>query len=821
MSQSALDGIRVVELSQGRMGAMCAKILADFGADVVKVEPPDGDPLRLVGPFVREGSTDESSGLFLYLNANKRGVCLDIQDEADRVDLNRLLRWAQVFVTDLGREQLEQLALTHAEVKAFNQDLVFTSVTHFGQTGPYSRFKGSDMVAFHMGGVGYETPAGSVTDLTSQPPLKSGGYQAEYQAAWTAATAAMIGLFHRDAYGEGQIVDVSAMEAISNMIRDKIGLYSYSIGDIAESRMKSYFSYLWCCKDGSISTTFSSPQWWEGFKRAMGDPEWLEFPQFKTRDARRNNMEALESRITDWLMGYTRNELVEILGKEGVPVFRVHSMAELVDSEQYNTRGVFVEQEHPVAGTVRQPGPPVHLSSTPWSLRRSAPTLGQHTVEVLAEIGRAEPQPVGTGLNGVHPSTPPRNADPEVSYDRSLPLAGFRVLDFGWVYAMPHCTQWLATMGAEVLRVESNGRLEWCRTAGNKGADGIEGINRAYSFNAINYGKLGITLNLKEARAGELLEELIAISDVVTENFTVGVLERMGFDYEKLRRIKPDLIMLSSTTLGSTGPDRFSTGWGPNIQSYSGMASITGYRDGPPATVAGNWPDFVTGTAMAFAVLAALHHRRRTGQGQHIDLSMAEVVTTMIPEAILEHTINGREPERIGNHDPQMAPHNVYPCDGHDQWVAISVTCDEEWRALCSTADHPEWMADEKFRTASDRKANEDALDDLIADWTRGLEPWEITEALQSAGVPAGPVLNVFDMFVDPHLIARRFMVEMDHPEVGPKVMAGLPAVFGAVPEIPYRHAPLLGEHNELVFKDMLGMTHGQFDRLVTDQVIY
>ncbi len=816
-----MAGVRVVELSVGRMGAACAKYLADFGADVVKVEPPEGDPFRQVGPFTGGEPHPERSALFLYLNANKRGVCLDVRKADGRRDLNLLLKTANVFVTDITRAQAAELSLDEAHVEALNPSLVYTSVTHFGRSGPYSDYRGSDLVAFHMGGVGYVTPTASVTDLAAHAPLKSGGYQAEYQAAWTAAAAIMIGLFHTETYGRGQTIDVSAMDAIASMVRDRIALYSYSIGDVAESRMKSFFSFLWHCKDGIVSTSFSSPHWWEGFKRAMGPQEWFEDPRFATRNARRQHMEEVEVRITDWLTGYTREELVGILGREGVPVFPVHSVAELLESSQYASRGVFVDQHHPVAGALRQPGPPARLSATPWRIRRPAPTLGEHTAEALAEArglasGAAPDAPCGS-----HPESPPRNAEQDVCYEGSLPLAGIRVLDFGWVYAMPHCTQWLAAMGAEVLRVESNGKLEWCRTMGNHGADGIHGVNRAYSFNALNDSKLGVTLNLREARARELIQELVSISDVVAENFTVGVMARMGLDYENLRKIRPDLVMLSATTLGGTGPERYSTGWGPNIQSYSGMTAVTGYEGGPPLTVGGNWPDFVTGTVMAFAVLAALYHRRRTGQGQHLDLSMAEVVTTMLPEPILEYTVAGRELQRIGNRDPVHAPHNVYACEGHDQWVAIAVTRDEEWTALCDAVGRRNWAEDPRFRTAADRKANEDALDALIAGWTRELEPWEATRVLQAAGVPAGPVLSVFDMFADPHLAARSFMVEMEHPEVGPRTVAGLPVRFGAVPEVRHRHAPLLGEHNGLVFEQMLGVGHETFERLVADRVIY
>ena len=280
------------------MGAACAKHLADFGADVVKVEPPGGDPIRQVGPFAGGEPHPERSALFLYLNANKRGACLDVHTSEGRRDLDLLLQSADVFVTDLSLAHAGELSLDEARVEALNPGIVYTSVTHFGRSGPYSDFNGSDLVSFHMGGVGYDTPTAFVTDIDEHPPVKSGGHQAEYQAAWTAAAATMVGLFHRDAYGRGQQIDVAAMDAVASLMRDRIALYSYSIGDIPESRIKSYYSYLWPCKDGSVSMSFTSAEWWEGLKRAMGIPAWMEAPEYATRQARRQRMEDVERKIS-------------------------------------------------------------------------------------------------------------------------------------------------------------------------------------------------------------------------------------------------------------------------------------------------------------------------------------------------------------------------------------------------------------------------------------------------------------------------------------------------------------------------------------------
>ena len=402
------------------------------------------------------------------------------------------------------------------------------------------------------------------------------------------------------------------------------------------------------------------------------------------------------------------------------------------------------------------------------------------------------------------------------------PLQGIRILDFGWILSVPHCTAWLGTMGAEVIRVESMARLDLTRVGVAGGtADGIPGVNRAAGFNGLNYSKKSITVNLGTQAGRELVKQLVKVSDVVTENYATGVMDRLGLGYEDLRKIKPDIIMLSGSTLGTTGPEREATGWGPNVCSYAGLPYISGYRDGPPADLGGTWPDYMIGTMMVFAVLSAVYHHRRTGQGQRIEVAMGEVVTTMIPEAVLDYTMNGRQRPRMGNHDDFMAPHNVYPCAGDDQWVAIAVANDGEWQALCRVLGNPEWASDPRFADQLSRYHNQDELDDLIANWTRRHTAYEVMHALQEAGIAAGPVTTIFDLMDDPHMRERGFAVAIDHPEVGPRTVAGLPAKFSAMPELAYYAAPCLGQHNEEVFCGLLGLSKDEVERLKEAEVIY
>lgn len=401
------------------------------------------------------------------------------------------------------------------------------------------------------------------------------------------------------------------------------------------------------------------------------------------------------------------------------------------------------------------------------------------------------------------------------------PLQGIRILDFGWILSIPHCTAWLGTLGAEVIRVESLARIDPVRAALGGGADGIHGVNRASPFNGLNFGKQSITLNMATSDGQGLAKELVKTCDVVCENYATGVMERLGLGYEALRAVKPDIILMSGSTLGTTGPERDSTGWGPNVSAYAGLPFISGYVDGPPADLGGTWPDYGIGVMMVFALLSAVHHQRRTGQGQHVEIAMGEAVTAMIPEAVLEYTLNGRETPRQGNRDPRAAPHDVYPCAGEDRWVAIAVTDDAEWRALCRAIGRPELAHDSRFAGTAARLCHRDELDDLVGAWTRWHTPHAVMETLQAAGVAAGPVMNILDLMDDPHLQERGFVVAMEHPEVGRRTVAGLPAHFGAMAELTYTAAPCLGAHNDDVFGGLLDLDGATIQRLHDTQVIY
>jgi benzylsuccinate CoA-transferase BbsF subunit len=400
------------------------------------------------------------------------------------------------------------------------------------------------------------------------------------------------------------------------------------------------------------------------------------------------------------------------------------------------------------------------------------------------------------------------------------PLKGIRVADFSWVWAGPHCTTLLADMGAEIIKVESQGRVDLRRIL-PPFAFGKMHVDQSGLFVNYNRGKLSCTLNLAKPRAIELAKQIAKISDFVVENFSPGVMERLGLGYDVLKETKKDIIMISMPGLGSSGPDKDNVTYGATLEALSGMSALTGYPGGPPSTIVVPLADPIAGLHAAGAALAALHHRSKTGEGQHIELSQLETTICCLPEAVMEYTMNGREWPRLGNRDVAMAPHGCYRCKGDDKWVAIAVSSEVEWQGLCKAMGVPQWSKEDRFCDILSRRKNHDELDRLIESWTIGYTHYEVMETLQRHGVASGPSLNSEELVKDPHLRERGFFVEVDHPAVGKRLISGLSFSLNATPGGISRPAPLLGQHNEYVFGELLGMSRNEIARLEEEQVIY
>src|SRR3990170_467787 len=399
------------------------------------------------------------------------------------------------------------------------------------------------------------------------------------------------------------------------------------------------------------------------------------------------------------------------------------------------------------------------------------------------------------------------------------PLTGVRVADFTWVWAGPFCTMQLAHLGAEVIRVESARRVCLLRNL-PPWLEGKPGINRSGYFNQYNHGKRSITLDLSQPEAKEIAKRLAAASDVAAENFAGGVIERLGLGYEALKRVKEDIIMISMSGYGQTGPESGYGSYGPAQVPLAGMSSLTGYAGWQPMHVGMSYGDPNAGRHAAFAVLAALLYRERTGKGQYIDMSQWESTMALLGEGLMDYAMNGTQPPRSGSRDPWMAPHGIFRCDGEDQWLSIACGSDGEWRGGGGPGGRPGLADDPRFRTLADRKANEDALEVIVEEWTSTQEPMAATELLQAAGVGAFPPMVNYMLDADPHLAERGFWVEKEHPEVGAVRHAGIPWRMSETPCEVWRASPTLGQDNEYVFGELLGMSGEQIADLAERGII-
>lgn len=402
---------------------------------------------------------------------------------------------------------------------------------------------------------------------------------------------------------------------------------------------------------------------------------------------------------------------------------------------------------------------------------------------------------------------------------KKLPLEGIRVADFSWVWAGPFCTLQLAHLGAEVIRIETATRPCITRLL-PPWPDSKPGLNRSGYFNQYNQGKRSLSLNLKESKALEIAKQLVAKSDIVTENFAGGVMDRLGLGYETLKQIKSDIIMIALSGYGATGPEKEHISYGPAQVPMSGMSSLTGYKGWRPMHVGISYGDPNGGLHGAFAILCALMYRARTGKGQYIDLSQWETSTAMVAEGLLDYSMNGTQPERDGNRDPSMSPHGVFRSAGEDRWVSLAVRNDAEWQRFCTVLNRPELATDLRFANLAARKQNEDELESLVTTWTVTHSPEEATAFLQAAGIPAAPSMSNKDLSTDLHLNSRSIFVYLDHPEVGKKQHVGIPWKLSKTPLSVRRAAPLLGQDTDYILQDVLGYSADEVAALRHSQVL-
>ncbi len=805
-----LSPYRVLDLCDD--GALiCGQILADLGADVIQIEPPGGAAARARGPFAG-GRPDPERSLFWWAYArNKRGMLLDLDTQAGRDELLTLASSADFLIESFPPGEMARRGLGHERLSERNPGLIVVSITPFGQEGPKAGWSATDLTLLAAGG-----PL-SLTGDEDRPPVRVSVPQATLHAGAEAAVGALVALHERLASGRGQHVDVSVQQAVtiatqSYLLADAVGATTNArtAGGVRVGPFRVRFVYP--AKDGHVSIThlFGSTigpatrrlmEWVHecGYcDEATRDKDWIAYHALLLRGEEPiEEFERVKQALARCTASKTKAELFQTALDRSLLMAPISTLRDVVASEQLAARGYFSTHLDGDDAPARYPGPFAKFSAAPLSYRRRAPRLGEHQAELRAER-RAAPEAA-------------RSAAPA---EARLPLAGVKVLDFMWALAGPLATRTLADYGATVVRIESTRRIDVCRTLTPYLDDEI-GAENAAVFHSTNVGKRMLTLDPTRPEGRQVVLDLVRWADVVAESFTPKGMKGLGLDYETLRRVKPDLIMLSTCLMGQTGPYGRFAGFGNLAAALSGFHELAGWPDRAPAGPFGAYTDYIAPRYNAVAILAALEHRRRSGMGQHIDLSQAEASLHFLAPALLDCVVNGQVVSRDGNHDREMAPHGVYPCAGDDRWVAIAVRDERDWRALCTAIERPELAEDPSLASASARLSRRDELDALLSAWTARLTMNEVESLLQARGVPASAVQNSPECVRDPQLLHRGHFVPIPHAAKGQTVVEGPRFHLSRTPARIDAPAPSFGLDNHWVLSDLLGYDDERIAELV------
>lgn len=763
-----LAGIRVIDATT-RWGDLAGRILGELGAEVFKVEAPEGCDSRHVGPF-----DGEESLYWACVGAGKHSIVTD--------DVTSLLGDADVFIESGRRGDLTE---------AF-PELVHVSVTPFGSSGPLAHAPAAEVTV---------EAAGGLIDLQGdpdRPPLPMGAMpQAAFHAGAQAAADTVVALFARERSGQGQHLDVSAQACVVWTLMNATGFPPNTGSNPPSSSefrgqprpdtvQRLVLPGNVPCRDGLVQVRFQMRilgersfdallRWVEADGgpvpddvRGMDLSRWL--TQARDGELDLECAQIASDLIVEHLATKTKQEIQAYAAEHGLTVAAIHTVKDLLVDPHLADRDFWVR----AAGRAHA-GPFARLSRTPLSLDRAAPALGS-TAPPPDTPPAADVDAVGTTV-------------PRGSTRPGTPFEGLKVADFSWVGVGPMIGKALADHGATVVRIESPGRLDLLRTV-PPFKDGVPGPDRAQFMANFNTSKLGMTLDLKNAEGRKLARRMVDWADVVLESYSPGTMARFGLDWPTLSADRDDLVMLSTSMRGQTGRERKYSGFGGQGSAIGGLYALVGWPDRPPCGPWGAYTDFITPRFGVAALAAALLHRRRTGLGQHIDLSQIECGIRFLEPLILDYAATGKVAKRLGQGSPSLDPHGVFACRGDDRYVAIGVETATERSALTTLLGGEE-----------------------LADWCRNRDAFEAGTTLRGRGVPAYVVLRPSDLYDDPQLAHRGFFVTLEHPVMGPTPYDGPATIYSRTPQRLRSAAPCLGEHNAKVLTELLGLSTEELDR--------
>lgn len=789
-----LDGVRVIDLADAR-AELAGRVLADLGAEVIRVEPPGGSPSRRRPPF-EDGREDDADGSLYWASValGKRSIVLDITEEADRERLRELLAGADIFVESGDPGALDALGLGYDDLRELNPALIYVSVTPWGQDGPLCGRPTTELTLEAAGGLL------SLQGDGDRPPVPVGYPQAAFHAGVQAAADALIALNERQHSGLGQHLDVSMQAAVvwtlmnatgypPNEQRDPPGKGDDRAGPPVQRIPGVTLRSMIDCADG---VTYMNPA---GGGALAGVLRWAEQEGVLPASLRDVEVEGWMLMIQagaitaeqvneafDFAAGFighkTKRELQQFAVEHSLLVAPIYTAEDIANDHQLEARDYW----RTINGR-RHPGLFVRMSRTPLELDRGAPALDEG--RALLDQPRERPS---LRARGKRPQT----------------FDGLKVADFTWVGVGPIIVKALADHGAEVVHVESSTRVDVLRNA-PPFKDREPHIDNAQFMANFNTSKSGLSLNLATEQGRGIAHELIEWADVVAESFTPGTMQKLGLDWETISEGRPELIMLSSCLRGQTGPERTYGGFGTQGAALAGLHQITGWPDRPPAGPWGAYTDFIAPRYGVAAMAAALYERDRSGLGQYIDLSQVEAAIHFMEPLMLDYTVNGRVAPPAGHASLTACPHGVYRAAGTERYVAIAVESAEQWRALRHELSGLAAFEGAKFDGLDARRAEQTAIDRAISEWCADRDPAAIAAQLCAAGVPASAVLRPSDLYEDAQLTHRGFFVTLDHSVMGPTPYDGPVTHFSETPSKLHKPGPALGEHTQYVLRELLG----------------
>ena len=790
------ESLRIVEIAGSHAGAFAAKVFADNGARVVKVEPPGGDPLRSDGaPLPRHALGDDRIGsIWAYCNTGKQ-----IAELSASADLDRLLDAADVIIESSAPDPLVPATAARPDDRA-----VKVYISPFGLNGPLTGWRSNVFTDDAMSGHLY---------LNGEPdrePFRRRGRHTEYAAGMYGFIGAMAALLARERLGAGQTVEIAHMECMAAMHQHTTTMWTHA-GHVLRREGNAqpgmwHPAGVYECEDGYVFLCHATGAKLEPFLHAAGLGQLLDEPRFATDTARGAHKKEFDTALRPWLLSHTVDEICQ-LGVDTFsplgPVWDTHQFLAdpHLEARNYLTpldaeRGEYMVPRGPfrITGAELTPRPPTRLTDAEFT---------------------------------AFTETPPRQPVPSAEDLSDGPLQGVRVLDLTRVWAGPIAGRLLGDLGADVIHIES----PWNRGPLEAPPElpalthlypdnelGERHWNRNGGFNKLARNKRGVAIDMSDPRGLDLFRQLIAESDVILENYSPRVMPQWGLDFDSLLQLNPAIVHTAMPGYGAAGPGANRVALGPVIEAATGMTMMSGYADTGPYRSGVAWPDPVSGISAAAATLVALWRRAAAdGSGQQVESAMIESMGAFAGDELLSAQINGGSPPRLGNRQPGLAPQGVYRCAGDDRWLAISIANDEEWQALCAVAG-----LDDQWRVLplAEREARHDKIDAAISRWTRSEHPWQAARKLQAAGVIAGVVCDARDLVENEHLAQRGFWALLDHADAGLLRYPGCPVRLTRTPATYRRPSPLLGEHNDEVFTTIAHLTPSELTALKDDQIV-